>query len=428
MILSLKQTKAIDYLEDLETTELLFGGAAGGGKSHLGCYWQLKRRIKYPGTRGLIGRAKLKTLKETTLKTFFEVCQMMGVKPNVHFRYNSQNSVISFYNGSEIFLKDLFYYPSDPDFDELGSLEITDYFIDEASQVTKKAKQITQSRVRYRLINGIPKGLMTCNPSKNWLHTDYWLADKNGTLEPNKKFIQSLVTDNPHIEPTYIQNLQQLDEASRQRLLYGNWDYDNDPTALVSYEHIEAMHQNDHVKNGPYYITCDVARFGSDKAIIYVWSGFIVVERIVFDISRTTDIQNAIQSLRVKYQVPKMNCVADEDGVGGGIVDNCQIKGFINNSKPKNKQYQNLKTECAYKLAEVINEDKIFINCELTSDEIEKINQEIGQLKTFDSDKDGKLRILSKAKIKENIGRSPDDMDNFIMRMYFELSTEFVIV
>ena len=73
MRLNLKQTKAIDYLEDDVTNEVEYGGGAGGGKSIVGCYWQLKMRLKYPGTRGLIGRASLKTLKETTLNSFFEV-------------------------------------------------------------------------------------------------------------------------------------------------------------------------------------------------------------------------------------------------------------------------------------------------------------------------------------------------------------------
>jgi hypothetical protein len=42
-------------------------------------------------------------------------------------------------------------------------------------------------------------------------------------------------------------------------------------------------------------------------------------------------------------------------------------------------------------------------------------------LKTYDTDKDGKLRILPKEKIKEHIGRSPDWLDIFIMRMYFDV-------
>ena len=111
---------------------------AGGGKSILGCYWQLKNRLKYPDTRGLIGRASLKTLKETTLQSFFFVANAQGLKANVHYKFNAQSNQILFPNKSIIFLKDLFLYPSDPNFDELGSLEITDAFIDETAQITKK--------------------------------------------------------------------------------------------------------------------------------------------------------------------------------------------------------------------------------------------------------------------------------------------------
>ena len=78
MELSIKQTIALDLLEDKSTNEILFGGGAGGGKTALGCYWQLKQRLKYPNTRGLIGRAVLKTLKETTLVSFFQVAKMQG--------------------------------------------------------------------------------------------------------------------------------------------------------------------------------------------------------------------------------------------------------------------------------------------------------------------------------------------------------------
>ncbi len=65
---------------------------------------------------------------------------------------------------------------------------------------------------------------------------------------------------------------------------------------------------------------------------------------------------------------------------------------------------------------------QIYIKCDLGEEEKETINQELGMLKTYDSDKDGKLRILPKEKIKELIGRSPDYLDSFIMRMYFEIN------
>ena len=61
-----KQENAVYYLKDNETTELIYGGAAGGGKSALGVLWLIELCQRYKGMRVLMGRAKLKTLKETT--------------------------------------------------------------------------------------------------------------------------------------------------------------------------------------------------------------------------------------------------------------------------------------------------------------------------------------------------------------------------
>ena len=201
MKLTKKQTIAIDYLEDNETTEVLFGGGAGGGKSAFGCYWQIKRRLKYPGTRGLIGRAKLKILKDTTLKTFFEIAKIQGLEKDLHYRVTSSNdkenpNSIIFFNKSLIYLRDLFLYPSDPNFDDLGSLEITDAFIDECNQVVEKGKGIVKSRIRYKLDENdlIPKLLMTCNPAKNWTYRQFYNPNKNGTLKNYRKFKAKIST------------------------------------------------------------------------------------------------------------------------------------------------------------------------------------------------------------------------------------------
>jgi phage terminase large subunit len=108
MKLNKKQTIALDYLEDNITEEVLFGGAAGPGKSLLGCYWQLKNRLKYPGSHGLIGRAVMKTLKDTTLKTFLEVASKQGLKRGRHYQLTSSQdkenpNCIEFFNGSLFF-------------------------------------------------------------------------------------------------------------------------------------------------------------------------------------------------------------------------------------------------------------------------------------------------------------------------------------
>lgn len=421
-----KQENAVYYLKDDVTKEILYGGAAGGGKSAIGCLWLIEMCQNYAGSRWMMGRSKLKTLKETTLNTFFELSSNLGISDQ--FIYNAQTNVIKWNNGSEILLKDLFLYPSDPEFDSLGSLEICGAFIDECNQVVYKAWQIVLSRCRYRLkeFGIMPKVFGTCNPSKNWTYKEFYEPSKNGTQKPYRKFIQSLPTDNPHLHGSYLDSLLSLDKNSKERLFYGNWEYDDDPNALCSYDNILAIFENDHVQNGIRYITADIARLGSDKAIIGVWSGLNLFEVHSFDVSRTTEIQTAINSLRVKYQIPTKNCIADEDGVGGGVVDNCRIKGFVNGSKAVGEEnYFNLQAQCCYKLAEKIGENAIRISADISGQQRDEIVEELEQLKSYDLDKDGKLRVLPKAKVKENIGRSPDWRDMIMMRMFFELKGKY---
>lgn len=419
-----KQENAVYYLKDNQTKEIVYGGAAGGGKSALGILWLIEQSQRYPGTRWLMGRSKLKALKETTLNTFFELTTKLELSNQYH--YNSQSGVITWNNKSEILLKDLFLYPADPNFDSLGSLEITGAFVDECNQISHKAWQILKSRIRYKLneYNLIPKLLGTCNPSKNWVYNQFYIKQKNGTIEIDKKFIQALPKDNPHLPASYLESLLSLDENSKQRLYFGNWEYDNDPSKLIDFDKIQNVFTNEFIEGGQMYISADIARFGSDKMVICVWSGFRVVDIISLNKSSIVEIAQLIRELATKYQVPMSNVIIDEDGVGGGVVDMLKgCKGFINNSKPllvENQivQYQNLKTQCYFKLSELIQSDKIFINCKEQTI-IDEITKELEMVKRDKIDSDGKLRIISKEMVKQSIGRSPDYSDALMMRMYF---------
>jgi hypothetical protein len=376
-----------------------------------------------------MGRSKLKSLKETTLNTFFEQTTALGIASQ--FNYNAQAGVIYWNNGSEILLKDLYAYPADPNFDSLGSLEITGAFIDECNQITYKAWQIVKSRIRYKIkeLGIMPKMLGTCNPAKNWVYANFYLKQKNGTIESDKRFIQALPKDNPHLPASYLESLLTLDENSKQRLYFGNWEYDNDPAKLIDFEKIQNVFTNTFVEGGEMYISADIARFGSDKMVICVWSGFRVVELYTMNKSSITEIAQIIRDFAFKYKIPMANVIADEDGVGGGVVDILGCKGFVNNSKPmlvdnQIVQYQNLKSQCYFKLAEVIQADQMYINCN-DGAVIDEITKELEQVKRDKIDSDGKLTIVSKETVKQYIGRSPDYSDALMMRMYFCFKISF---
>tara|TARA_Y100000593_G_scaffold33757_1_gene66309 strand:+ start:14343 stop:15659 length:1317 start_codon:yes stop_codon:yes gene_type:complete len=420
------QSRAFKYLFDNETNDILFGGAAGGGKSFMGCSWLIILCIKYPGTRYLMGRSKLDNLKKTTLNTFFEVCNQWGIKSGTHFNFNAGSNIITFYNGSEIYLKDLFHYPADPNYDSLGSLEITGAFIDEANQITEKAKNIVNSRIRYKLdeYNIIPKILLTCNPSKNWTYTQYYRPAKEGKIEPHKKFVQSLVDDNPYISKHYKGQLEKLDEISKQRLLYGNWEYNAGEDNLCNYDSIVNLFNQKGIE-GEKYITCDVARFGNDKTVIMYWEGLTIKNIISYGKSTITQVSEEIKRIQQTEGINLRNIIVDSDGVGGGVQDILNCKGFQNNGRPINKEnYQNIKTQCYYKLADMINKAQIGIDCnDITIKN--HIIEELEQIRSKDMDKDNKLQILPKEVIRGIIGRSPDYSDTIMMRMYYEIDKNY---
>lgn len=405
----------------------MFGGGAGGGKSFFGCLWLVVMCLEYEGSKWLMGRSELKALKNTTLATFFDVVKMFDMKIGEDIIYNQQDGTLTFMNGSKIILADLKYYPSkDPNFDSLGSLEITGAFIDEANQVLEKCKNIVGSRCRYKLdeFGLIPKILYTCNPAKNWVYKEFYIPNKKGTIAKDKAFVQALAKDNINVSRYYIDQLRRLKGAAKERLYYGNWEYDDDPTRLFSYDHLENMFDltvnNNKTQRYDYYISVDVARYGNDKTVICVWYGLELIKIVKMDKSGVDEVCDRVHNLSNFYGVSKSRIIVDEDGVGGGVVDMLNCKGFLNNGKPKgNTNYQNLKTQCYFVLSRLIEEGQIAIR---VRDFMEEITEELSQIKEIDEDKDNKLKITSKEDIKESLGRSPDFSDAIMMRMYFELN------
>jgi hypothetical protein len=416
-----KQKEALSYLAiDNECRQLLYGGSAGSGKSFLGCDWQIKRRLKYPGTRGLIGRAELKKLRLSTLATFFELCTKYNLIAGKHFTYNGQDHVINWYNGSQIILMDLADMPSDPDFGRFGSLEITDYFVDEASEVSEKCVNILNSRVRYKLINDNPKGLLTCNPHKGWLYREFFDAQRNNSIRKDRRFIQALPTDNPHISPVYIESLQMLPDIDRKRLLEGDWDYDETKDRLYEYDDLLRCFRPS-TTLGDKFITADIARMGDDRTVIIVWNNLHAEKFVVLKHKPINEVVDTINELIKNHSVRLSNVLVDEDGIGGGCKDYLHCKGFLNGSKAVRDNYMNLKSDCYFKLGELISSNAITFE----GTHKDTIVKELEMIRREKIDSDGKLRVTNKEDLKKRHGISPDFADAIMMRAFYELKKNF---
>ena len=168
------------------------------------------------------------------------------------------------------------------------------------------------------------------------------------------------------------------------------------------------------------FLICDAARMGSDYMTLSYWEGFVCKRIAGFKHKKTTEAVEIIESWRKDYKVPVSFTMVDEAGVGGGIVDQGGYKGFVAARSAFNKNYLNLRAECSFKLAELVNARKIKV--ETQNIEIRKwITQDLEQIRRKDPDKDGKIAIVAKDKVKERIGRSPDWGDVLMMRCWYEV-------
>ena len=423
--LTKRQTVAFDYLMDNTTSEICFGGSAGGGKSMLACLWLLTMCLKYPGIRTLLGRTTLSALKQTSLVTLFEVFKMSGLIANEHYTFNGQSNTVIFQNKSEIILKDLEYKPSDPQYDALAGIEVSCIVIEESSQVTRMAYNILKSRLRYKLTEFgiIGKILMTTNPSQNFIKKEFYIPYSEGTLEPNKKFIPSLPLDNPHLPQTYLDMLNTLPSEQRKRLLLGDWNYNEELDTLFQFDDIVSST----FKNTPNgadkkYISIDVARFGGDSTVVTIWAGLTIVEIIRYNKLDGDSLYRNITELIAKHGIHPSQVIADSDGVGGFLVDRLRCTSFVNNARPLHEQnFTNLKSQCYVKLADLIKEGRISINI-FDPSIVDELTQQLLAVKLKDVEKDGKIGVIGKDQMKRLLGdRSPDLADSIMLRMYYEV-------
>ena len=434
-----KQYEAYLKLWDKITSFLLFGGGAGGGKSWLGAEWLLLNCYRYPGTKWFMGRNELTRLMASSYSTFQKVCAFHSI-PQEDWSLNGQYHYILFKNGSRIDLLDLAFKPSDPMYQRLGSLEYTGGWIEEGGEIHFMAFDVLKTRVgrwMNREFDLFPaKILITCNPEQNWLYRIFYKPNKNKNLAPEYAFVRALYGDNSYTRDEYEKQLTSItDPTLKARLKQGLWEYMPGDNSLVDYDSIVDLFTNVPIMSQDKFATADVARYGSNNTVFGSWRGFDLYKVDWKNHRGIDETSSDLKSLMQFERVPYSHTIVDEDGVGGGVVDNVRgVKGFVGNStaiktedeeklgKPK-QNYANLRSQCAFILAEKINNHEISISAQVGEAVKEMIIEDLQQLKRRETSVESPLALIPKEEMKENLGRSPDFMDMMSMRMYFTLTS-----
>lgn len=452
-----KQKICLYYLTQRNGIKFVgYGGSAGGGKSFIGAFWLFSSCINNAGAVFVMGRRSLTNLKKTTFLSFLKVISNkewgLGLNPEDYFKVNWQTNIVEFHNGSKIFLMDMAHQPSDPEYLRFGGLELDGAFVDESNECDRKALEILSSRIGRGITDLPTKLLETFNPSKNHVYTRFYQQWKLKCFDKHTIFIPALPIDNPHLSEEYIEILKTLPEVQRQRLLYGNFDYDDDDRALCSFDKINDLFTNTFIKEGIKRTTSDIALQGRDYFVIAGWNGLRVNFPIIKGKSEADEVEQDLKDHNEKTQVTRSNTAVDDDGLGSylksymkGIVafnngsSPLKKKEYLNENKKKQpvKAFKNLKSQCAFKLAEFINQGLIYLDVPEDMYIVvggkdrslrEVLIEELGQLKRDNLENDDQpIRLISKKEMKENLGRSPDFLDTLIMGMYWYVLTPMII-
>lgn len=207
-----------------QADEVLFGGAAGGGKSYGQLIDAFAYAMKYAESKQILFRRTYPELEKSIIRT------ALGMYPRNISKYHKTEHSFTFINGS---ILDFGYIDSEADVYKYQSAEYDVIRFDELTHFTEQMYVYMISRLRGA--NDFPKSMKSSTNPGGIGHT--WVKARFVDIgEPNvvhrlengtRVFIPSRVTDNKYLlekDPRYIQRLQDMAERDRKALLEGCWD------------------------------------------------------------------------------------------------------------------------------------------------------------------------------------------------------------
>ena len=221
----LKVTNRQKSFIDATESEVLFGGASGGGKSYGQLVDALLYAMKYPNSKQLILRRTLPELEKSLIRT------SLSLYPKEVYSYHASSHTGRFANGSLI---DFGYCATENDVYQYQSAEYDVIRFDELTHFTEGQYVYLLSRLRGAV--DIPRQVKSStNPGgigHAWVKARFIDPAPAGTPFVGRDglrrvFLPARIEDNTFLmraDPMYRKRLSALPEREKRALLYGEWD------------------------------------------------------------------------------------------------------------------------------------------------------------------------------------------------------------
>ena len=219
--------RQLDFI-NAEADEVLFGGAAGGGKSHGQLIDIFQYAMQFPGSQQIIFRTSFPELERTL------IIKSLELYPKDVYTYTTSRHRGKFINGSTI---EFAYLEEDKDVTKYQSAEYDTIRFDELTHFSEYVYTYMCSRLRGAL--PYPRRMKSStNPGgvgHGWVKERFidlgapdtvHTVDLDGT-PTTRLFLPSLVTDNPILmenDPDYVNRLKNLNESEYKALRFGEWN------------------------------------------------------------------------------------------------------------------------------------------------------------------------------------------------------------
>lgn len=309
--------KQLELLTD-DRYEVLFGGAAGPGKSSA----LLMAALQYvhcPDYAALIIR-----------KTYADLARPGALMDMAHrwlagsaAKWNSIKKEWTFPSGAKI----VFGYLASPgdEYQYQGS-QIQTLIVDELTQIDHKQYLYLTTRIRRDATSNVPLRIRCAsNPGgigMAWVHARFLLAHNE-----RRGFISARIEDNPHLDAeSYRQTFLELDDITRRQLLYGEWISDA-ANQVYKFDQIrntvQALPELKHPKEWKYVLGIDLGASQKEASTSFVVVAFeestaasYVVYSEKFAGMYPATIGEHI--LKIYKQFGRINTVIDEGALGKG--------------------------------------------------------------------------------------------------------------